>query len=405
VVKDFRVWHVRTGFFDWQINGWTFDGWVQRGDPAALATSQKPVGLSFSDYYVRALRLVRADIQNVWTGLHITEQPGDPRDSMGRDQPPTIIEDSVLTNAINISLPSLHAGNGNAAAISPRRIIIRNVKFATPHGPLGITVPRSISMTYVPKTTGLGRNYLQRDEVDVVDYNQRPGENFQVFYRERHPEFVVPVGGLILGSQSVVAAPEAGLTNRQMWERYDVAIAGAIAPCADESTYPEILGFVCPPALRAPFDTTAPSAPANVTATPISSSSIRLSWTPATDDRRFIIYSVSRNNLFTLTGSNIAGFTDTGLAANTIYTYTLYAYDAAGNRSAGSAKVTATTLAAGQVAGDLTGDGQTTLEDLRRMIQMATGHTSVDLATADLTGDGRLSLADVRALVRLLVGA
>ena len=58
--------------------------------------------------------------------------------------------------------------------------------------------------------------------------------------------------------------------------------------------------------------------------------------------------------------------------------------------------------ASAPVPGDLTGDGQVTLADLRVMLQMLLGQVPVDLTKADLTGDGQLSLADVLALMRML---
>ncbi len=53
--------------------------------------------------------------------------------------------------------------------------------------------------------------------------------------------------------------------------------------------------------------------------------------------------------------------------------------------------------------GDLDGDGTVTLADLRLMIQMLLGQTTVDLAKADLDGNGQLGLGDVRALFLLLL--
>ena len=53
--------------------------------------------------------------------------------------------------------------------------------------------------------------------------------------------------------------------------------------------------------------------------------------------------------------------------------------------------------------GDLDGDGQVTLADLRLLIQMLVGLVPVDLARADLDADGRLTLEDLRVLIMILV--
>src|SRR5438876_997939 len=71
---------------------------------------------------------------------------------------------------------------------------------------------------------------------------------------------------------------------------------------------------------------------------------ISLSWTASTDNVGVAGYTIFRNGgKITTTASN--SYSDSTLAANTNYTYTVLAFDAAGNTSAPSAPVTATTLA------------------------------------------------------------
>jgi N-acetylmuramoyl-L-alanine amidase len=89
-------------------------------------------------------------------------------------------------------------------------------------------------------------------------------------------------------------------------------------------------------------DAAAPSVPADVAAAAVSTSQIDLKWTPSTDDVDVAGYRVSRN------GAEIAStagpmFTDTGLAANSSYSYTVAARDAKGKWSAESAPITAKT--------------------------------------------------------------
>src|SRR5439155_26638337 len=74
------------------------------------------------------------------------------------------------------------------------------------------------------------------------------------------------------------------------------------------------------------------------------SSQINLSWTASTDNVGVFGYDIYRNGA--KVGSSAApSYSDTGLAASTAYTYTVDAYDAAGNTSAKSASVSKTTLA------------------------------------------------------------
>ena len=89
-------------------------------------------------------------------------------------------------------------------------------------------------------------------------------------------------------------------------------------------------------------DTSAPTTPANPSATAASASQINLTWTASTDNVGVAGYKISRNG--TQIGTATANsYQDTGLAASTSYTYTVAAFDAAGNTSAQSASVSATT--------------------------------------------------------------
>ncbi len=89
-------------------------------------------------------------------------------------------------------------------------------------------------------------------------------------------------------------------------------------------------------------DTQAPSIPAGLTATSISSSQINLSWAASTDNVGVAGYRVYRGGTQIAT-STTNSYANTGLTASTTYTYTVAAYDAAGNASAQSASASATT--------------------------------------------------------------
>jgi chitodextrinase len=97
-------------------------------------------------------------------------------------------------------------------------------------------------------------------------------------------------------------------------------------------------------------DTTPPSTPANLTATGVTSNSVSLSWSPSTDNVGVAGYRVYRGG--TLAGTtSTPSFTDTGLTASTQYSYTVVAYDAAGNVSPASSAVSATTSGGGGTGG------------------------------------------------------
>jgi hypothetical protein len=91
-------------------------------------------------------------------------------------------------------------------------------------------------------------------------------------------------------------------------------------------------------------DTTAPTKPPSLTATVASSSQINLAWAPSTDIVGVNGYFVYRNGTQVGNVSATLSYQDTGLNPATTYSYTVAAYDAAGNISIQSPKVAATTL-------------------------------------------------------------
>ena len=103
-----------------------------------------------------------------------------------------------------------------------------------------------------------------------------------------------------------------------------------------------------------PSDTQAPTQPTNLSATAISSSQINLAWTAATDDLGVTGYRIYRCQGAQCTPttqigtSTTTGYSDTGLAARTLYRYRVRAIDAAGklskySRAAGARTLSGTT--------------------------------------------------------------
>ncbi len=91
------------------------------------------------------------------------------------------------------------------------------------------------------------------------------------------------------------------------------------------------------------LDTNAPSVPNNLASTSLTSSSVGITWTASTDNVAIAGYDVYRNGV--KVGSTIStSFNDTALTATTNYTYTIKAFDIAGNYSADSVALTIKTL-------------------------------------------------------------
>jgi chitodextrinase len=92
-----------------------------------------------------------------------------------------------------------------------------------------------------------------------------------------------------------------------------------------------------------PSDTQAPSAPTNLLATAVTSSQINLSWYAPNDNVMIAGYQIWRGAamISTVTGTS---YSDTGLVSNTTYTYTVRAFDNAGNVSMPSLPASVTTF-------------------------------------------------------------
>jgi chitinase len=93
-------------------------------------------------------------------------------------------------------------------------------------------------------------------------------------------------------------------------------------------------------------DTQAPTAPANLRVTMVTSTSVTLVWDASTDNVGVTQYEVFQNGS-SIGGGSATNLTVTGLAPATSYTFRVRARDAAGNVSALSNQVTATTQPGG----------------------------------------------------------
>ncbi|MDO8471198.1 MAG: Ig-like domain-containing protein [bacterium] len=98
-------------------------------------------------------------------------------------------------------------------------------------------------------------------------------------------------------------------------------------------------------------DTSTPSIPTGLTATAVSSSQINLVWSASTNNATVAGYKIFRGGTQIATVESEPGaltrttYSNTGLSPSTSYTYTVAAYNAAGNNSAQSTSANATTLA------------------------------------------------------------
>ena len=91
-------------------------------------------------------------------------------------------------------------------------------------------------------------------------------------------------------------------------------------------------------------DTTPPTTPTNLSATPITTSQIDLAWDASTDDLLMGGYQVFRDSSQIAT-TTLTTYTDSGLTPDTLYSYEIVAFDTAPNYSSSSLPAATTTLA------------------------------------------------------------
>ena len=92
-------------------------------------------------------------------------------------------------------------------------------------------------------------------------------------------------------------------------------------------------------------DTQSPTTPTNLSSSNITQNTVNLSWTASTDNVSVSGYRVYRNGSLVASTANTS-FGVTGLSSGMTYTFTVSAFDAAGNTSATSNSVSVTTTAA-----------------------------------------------------------
>jgi chitodextrinase len=152
-------------------------------------------------------------------------------------------------------------------------------------------------------------------------------------------DYIVRRNGAQMATPATTSYLDTGLSPGQTYS-YTVAARDAAGNTSPDTPSQSVTTPVPPP-----VDTSPPSVPSNLVATP-GSNAIGLSWSPSTDNVQVTGYVVRRNGTPVATIPT-AGYVDTGLSASTTYTFTVSAVDAAANASAQSAPVTATTLASG----------------------------------------------------------
>jgi chitodextrinase len=149
-------------------------------------------------------------------------------------------------------------------------------------------------------------------------------------------------GATLVTTVTTTSYTDSGLTPSTLYSYTIVAFDAATPANVSAASAPASATTQAAP------DTTAPTVPTGLTATAQSSTQIALAWNASTDAGTGVAgYRVFRGATL-ITTVTTTSYTDTGLTAATLYSYTVVAFDAAtpANVSAASAPASATTQAA-----------------------------------------------------------
>ncbi len=231
---------------------------------------------------------------------------------------------ATVTNPVMVAYA---APIGSAAGME---IFIDNISVTTQGGGGGDTqaptAPTNLAASNVQSTSLTLTWTASTDNVGVTNYNIYRNNNYLASTGNNSTTFNVT-----------------GLTASTSYNFYVRALdaAGNISPTSNTISVTTSSG-------GGGGDTQAPTAPTNLAASNVASTSLTLNWTGSTDNVGVTNYNIYRNNtLLTSTGGPSTSFNVTGLTASTGYSFFVRALDAAGNISTPSNTINVTTTSGG----------------------------------------------------------
>lgn len=184
-----------------------------------------------------ALKNIRVEGFGIGIDLPAFIQNGKPEAGVNIT-PVTVVDDAYLRNFVNIS-------ERNSRYV-PKYTLLRDIEFIQNPGPPN----KYLSLTPQAILTGLETTYREAavtvpSRTFVYNYNKQSGNDFEVFFKEQAPDYVMKLReypkGNVLSNQN---CPEVGLTNQECSDRFNVAYLAKVAPCVNDDK-PEIDGYTC----------------------------------------------------------------------------------------------------------------------------------------------------------------
>jgi PKD repeat protein len=216
-IKNFTVWNVyQYGIYLYNCANLTIDGYTARGDTNNTPDHWAAYGIFTSDYPQWNLTVSNASIEGCQVGIQ------SPPHASGT----VTISNCYLEDQIDVSVETPWTVAGGLDTMPYTEDITNDIFVPVLGDPL-----QAIVMWY---SSADSHNVVQNQSIFVYNFNGVAGANFQVYYTQQAPDYVVPMtGAQNPGDDPLIGAPVAGLTNQQLYAQYGLAIGGAIAPDTD----------------------------------------------------------------------------------------------------------------------------------------------------------------------------
>ena len=189
-ISNLRVWHTsRHGLAGTPADQLVVDRITIRGDKSILASQvENPAGIWLSNYTAKTILLKNADVQGMRTGISSPFYQGFRQAEPGRGDGSVAVEHGYFRDYIGVSIATAYTVSAEAGA-AIKKALVRDSVFEAldvPADPLN--PPAAISMNH-----GMAANDSDpRDPIVVKNYNNKPGDDFKVYYSREAPPRVSP---------------------------------------------------------------------------------------------------------------------------------------------------------------------------------------------------------------------
>jgi hypothetical protein len=227
-VTNFTTWHTHVhGYFGYESDELTFENPHITGDPAVKTAGQSILkGIESSDYAQANFKVIGGTIRNCNIGVSPSTYSG----PNGHHYEDIAFKNCNLSVWVGLMWTSAY----RCDVIPARTTYVKNCTY---DASCTYTV---ICDNFSPSVIA---NHIQDDEIFVESHNGVADDDFQLFYTEQHPDYVLPT--TVLNGDStpmVLGTSVAGRTNAIEFAATGNARAGAVAPTT--TTRAKVAGYL-----------------------------------------------------------------------------------------------------------------------------------------------------------------